>query len=332
MTTAVQPFRAVELPNAPPVTTVAATPLRRPKAPAVALLVLGVLMVLGPIVGGMFAKTAAGNQMINEFAPYMQSSALARYGRDIQVLNAGAVGIDAIYSHQDIATGQFPGLDEFRRDSPAVVGRASELLRQVKSAQGDFQQVTRIGGFDRIPFLIVAGGLVEIYGACVLLAGRRSRAKSAAVLVVLAAVAVGIYPFVSNLSDGSLAGQRMLHSLSPVMTPHKVRQLQEDFIVLVNVDGELSTTFRGVPQPGPADTAVTTLVKHWPGISSDLASLVGAVNDNISNYDALDDLDRLTHDVGLSGLGAFPWVLVGIGAVGASLAIGAFPRRGKESS
>jgi len=55
------------------------------------------------------------------------------------------------------------------------------------------------------------------------------------------------------------------------------------------------------------------------------------VNDNISNYNALDDLDQLTRDVGLSGLGAFPWVLVGIGAVGASLAIGAFPRREKES-
>jgi hypothetical protein len=74
------------------------------------------------------------------------------------------------------------------------------------------------------------------------------------------------------------------------------------------------------------------LVKHWPKISSDLASLVGAVNDNISNFNALDDLNNLTRDVGLSGLGAFPWLLVGIGAVGAGLAIGAYPRRGKEST
>jgi hypothetical protein len=331
MTTAIEPLISVELPFAPPVTTVAATPLRRPKTPAVALLVLGVLLVLGPIVGGMFAKTAAGNQLINQFAPYMESSALARYGRDIQMIRAGSEGVDAIYRGQHITKGEFPGLDEFRRDSPAILGRASELLDRVKGARDDYQQVTRIGGFDRIPFLIVTCGLVEIYGACVLLAGRRSRAKSAAVLVVLASVAVGVYPFVSNLSDGSVAGQRMLHSLSPVMTPHNVRQLQDDFIVLVNVDGELSTTFRGVPRPGPSDTAITTLVKHWPGISSDLASLVGTVNDNIGNYNALEDLDRVTRDVGLSGLGAFPWLLVGIGAVGAGLAIGAFPRRGKES-
>lgn len=332
MTTASSPLVALELPFAPPITTVAATPIRRPKAPALGLLVLGILMVFGPIVGGMFAKTAAGNQMIDQFAPYMQSSALARYDRDVQTIEKAAVGVGAIYRQQHIAYGRFSGLDTFRSDSTAIVERASFLLHQVKGAQADYQQVSRIGGFDRIPFLIVACGLVEIYGACVLLAGRRSRAKSAAVLVVLASVALGAYPFISNLSDGAQAGQRMLHSLAPVMTPHKVRQLQEDFIVLVNVDGELSTTFRRVPQPGPADIGVTTFVRHWPNISSDLASLVGAVDDNISNYNALDDLDRLTRDVGLSGLGAFPWVLVGIGAVGASLALGAFPRRQKESA
>ncbi len=332
MTTVSQSLKALELPYAPPVTTVAAAPLRRPKAPAVALLLLGVLMVFGPIVGGMFAKTAAGNQMIDEFAPYMQSSALARDGRDIQTIQASAAGIDAIYRHQAVPNGQFPGLDKFRSDSTAVVGRASELLNRVKSSQADYQEVSRIGGFDRIPFLIVSVGLVEIYGACVLLAGRRSRAKSATVLVVLASLAVGVYPFLSNLSDGSQAGQRMLHSLSPIMTAHKVRQLQEDFIVLVNVDGELSTTFRGVPQPGASETDVTNLVKRWPKISSDLASLVGAVNDNINNFDALDDLNNLTRDVGMSGLGAFPWLLVGIGAIGAGLAIGSYPRRGKEST
>jgi hypothetical protein len=332
VTTTGQPLISLELPCAPPVTTSVAAPLRRPKAPAFALIGLGVLLVFGPIIGGMFAKTAAGNQMINQFAPYMRSDALARYGRDIQVLHAGAVGTDAIYRHQEIASGRFPGLDVFRRESTTIVGRATHLLSRVKGAQGDYRHVSRIGGFDRIPFLIVVCGIVGIYGGCVLLAGRRSRALPAAALVVLASVAIVIYPFVSDLFGGSQAGQRMLHTLSPVMTPHEVRQLQDDFIVLVNVDGELSTTFRGVPQPGPSATAVATLVHRWPGISSDLASLVGVINDNIGNFNALDDLNTLTSDVGLSGLGAFPWLLVGIGAISAGLAVGALPRRRKESS
>jgi len=124
----------------------------------------------------------------------------------------------------------------------------------------------------------------------------------------------------------------MVHSLAPVMTPHQVRQLQDDFIVLVNADGELSTTFRNVPRPGQSATDIDTLVKRWPGISSDLASLVGVINDNINNFNALEDLDGLTRGAGLSGLEAFPWLLVWIGVASAGLAVAALPRRGKESS
>jgi len=327
-----QPLLTLELPCAPPVTTAVPSPLRRPKAPALGLLVLGLLLVFGPIIGGLFAKTAAGNQMIDQFAPYMQSDVLARYGGDIHILHAGAAGLDTIYDRQDIPPGRFPGLDAFRSESAGVVGRASGLLDRVRGAQGDYEQVAQIGGFNRIPFLIVACGLVAIYGGCVLLAGRRSRAVPAVVLVVLASVAVAVYPFVGGLSSGARAGERMVRSLAPVMTPHQVRQLQEDFIVLVNADGELSTTFRGVPRPGQSATAVDTLVKRWPGISSDLASLVGVVNDNISNFNALEDLDALTRGAGLSGLEAFPWLLVGIGVASAGLAVAALPRRGKESS
>jgi hypothetical protein len=116
------------------------------------------------------------------------------------------------------------------------------------------------------------------------------------------------------------------------MTPHQVRQLQDDFIVLVNADGELSTTFRGVPLPGQSADAVDTLVKRWPGISSDFASLVGVINDNIGNFRSLEDLDTLTRGVGLSGLRSFPWLLVGLGVTSAGLAIAALPRRVKESS
>jgi hypothetical protein len=332
MTMPGQPLLTLELPCAPPVTTSVATPLSRPKGPALGLLGLGVLLVFGPLVWSFFAKTAAGEQMVDQFAPYMKSTALARYDNDIKILHNGATSIDTIYRRQDIPRGQFPGLDDFRHHSTAIVTRASTLLSRVRGAQGEYEQVARIGGFDRIPFLIVASGIVSIYGACVLLGGRRSRARPAAGFVVLASVAIGIYPFVSGLNGGAQAGQRMLHSLAPVMTPHEVRQLQDDFIVLVNADGELATTFRSVPRSGQSATAIATLVHRWPGVSSDFASLVGVINNNISNFNSLNDLGALTHDVGLPGLEAFPWLFVGVGAASAGLAVGALPRRRKESS
>ena len=44
--------------------------------------------------------------------------------------------------------------------------------------QTQYQQVAQIGGFDRIPFLMVACGIVAIYGGCVLLVGRPRSAVS----------------------------------------------------------------------------------------------------------------------------------------------------------
>jgi hypothetical protein len=331
MTLTAQPLLQLELPCAPPVTTTPAAPLRRPKGPAVALLVLGACLTFGPIFGGFFSRTAAGEQMIDEFAPRMQTSALARYDNEILILRDAAAGVDTVYRTQGVAPGQFPGLDEFRRDSTAIVARATGLIARVRATEPQYQQVAQIGGFDRIPFLMVACGIVAIYGGCVLLVGRRGQARSVVVLVVLAGAAVAVYPFVSNLSTGAQAGQEMLHSLAPVMTSHEVRQLQDDFIVLVNTDGELDTTFRSVPQPGRSGTEISALVSDWPRLSSDFASLVGTINDNIGNFDALNGLDTDSRDLGLAGLGAFPYLLVGIGVLTAGLALAALPRHRKET-
>jgi len=84
-----------------------------------------------------------------------------------------------------------------------------------------------------------------------------------------------------------------------------------------------------VPKTGPAAAAIRTSVEEWPSISSDLAALVGAINDNVHNFDALEDLDALPRRVGLSGLADLPWLLLGAGTAGAALAVAARPHRRK---
>jgi hypothetical protein len=199
----------------------------------------------------------------------------------------------------------------------------------VTASRRDYVQVAAIGGFDRLPFLIVVAGIIAIYGAAVLLAGSRSRARYAVALVIFAASAVAIYPFASNLDRGARAGHRLLHSLAPVMTKGTVRQLQKDFVVIVHADGELETSFRAVPRSARPAADLDEMVKRWPMVSSDLASLVGTVNDNVGNFNAMNDLDSFTHGIGVSGLEAFMWFLVGIGAVMAALSVAALPRRTK---
>jgi len=297
----------------------------------VALLALGVVLVVGPIVGGLFSKVASGKQMIDRFAPHMEADALARYGTDLATLRQAAGAVDTIYAQQAVVAGRFPGLDAYRGEAGAIDRRASTLLERVSRAEPDYRRTADIGGLDRIPFLVVLYGMAAIYGACVLLFGGRGRARSAVALMVLASVALTAYPFVSDLNRGTRSGQRMLHSFAPFMTHAEVRQLQRDFVVLVTAVGELDTGFRAVPQTGPPAADVAALVDGWPRISSDLAALVGTINDNIGNFNALDDLNTLTRSVGVSGLQGFPWLLVGAAVLGATLSVAATPRRRKET-
>lgn len=287
--------------------------------------------MVAPIAGGMFAKVAAGRQMIDRFAPHMDPDALARYGSDVETLRRGAASVEAVYLGQRIRAGAFPGIDVYRRQSEAIDARAQQLLDRVAAAEPDYRRVAAIGGFDRIPFLIVVGGIVAVYGGFVLLTGGRRRARAAAALVVLASGALALYPFLSGLDRGAVAGQRMLHAFTPLMTRGEVRQLQSDFVVLVTAVGEMDTSFRPVAGSGPAASGITAVDQGWPRISSDLASLVGVVNDDIGNFQALGDLDRLPRHVGLPGLTAFPWILVGIGTACAGLAAAAWPRPRKET-
>jgi hypothetical protein len=325
---------ALDLPAAPPVLRGVAATLRQRRAPAVALLVLGAVLVVGPIAGGLFSKVAAANQLLDEFAPHLEADALARYDEDLAILRDGAAGIDAVAAEQQVPAGRFEGIDRLRAERTEIDRRATDLLARVAGAEPDYRKVASVGGFDRVPFLLVAAGLACTYGACVLLFGSRSRTRAggAAAAVLVAAAALVAYPLLSDLPSGTRAGERLLNTLAPVMTPQQVRSLQDDFVVLVQAVGELDTGFRAVPQTGPGAEAAAALVRQWPRVSSDLATLVGDLNDNLDNYDDLDALDRATSAVGVSGLAALPWALVGIGFASAAGAVAALPRRQKETS
>ncbi|MCW2784776.1 MAG: hypothetical protein JWP74_1293 [Marmoricola sp.] len=310
------------LPAAPPVVRASAAPVRRRRAPALVLLVIGSLLVVGPIAGGLFVKVASGQQMIDAFAPYITLDSLDQYDGDLRTLSSGVKSVDAVYADQKIPAAKYPGVTAYRTDGPAIDRRATTLLTRIRAAQPDYQRVSDIGGFDRIPFLLVLCGLALAHAGAVLLGGRRQRAGGAVVLALAAAVVLIAYPLVGSLPAGTRAGERLQHALAPVMTRATVRQEQDDFVVLVQAVGELDTAFRAEPRTPQAHAQLNTLVKAWPRISSDLASLVGTINDNLTDYQALSDLDATTSDVGVSGLKALPWFLVGVGAVSA-LAAGA---------
>ena len=323
---------ALDLPPAPPVLR-ASAPRRRRRAPAWVLIVVGLVLTLSPVLGGLFAKVASGQQMIDAFAPHITLASLDRYESDLATLRTGTAAVESVYADQDVPAGEFPGLDVYRGNAREIDARATDLLARIRAAEPDYREVAGIGGFDRIPFLVVVSGIALTYAGGVLLGGRR-RSGGALLLAAAASVVLIGYPFASRLPEGTRAGARLQDALAPVMTTGTVQAHQLDFVDLVTAVGELDTRFAGVPAPGPDREQVAALVSSWPEISSDLATLVGTINDNLDNYQQLEDLDGLTSVLGVSGLVAFGWALVGAGALTGAAALAAspvLPRRRKDT-
>jgi hypothetical protein len=324
--TSESPWSVFDLPSAPTVTRADPVPWVRRRGPAVALLIVGVLLVFGPIVGGLFSTVAAGQQLISSLAPHLDQDSLDRYDADLVVLGRGAAALDDVYASVDIPSGRFVGIDAYRKQADVIDQRASGLLDRVRAAAPDYWATASIGGFDRIPFLLVGAGLAASYAGAVLVFGDLRRARGAVALAVVAAVAVGTYPWISNLADGTRAGHRLIGSFEPVMSADQVRAQQLDFVALVHAVGEVDTGFRDVPKSKQAERDLAALIEAWPQVSSDLADLVGSINDNLPNYDALVRLDAAPPG-DASGFAALPSVLTVVGGLIAVLALAAWPRR-----
>lgn len=296
---------------------------RRRPVPATALLVVGLALVVVPIATGMFSKVAAGQQVLDRFQPHLEVAALDQVHHDLVVLGEGRRAAAATLRDGHVATGRFPGIDAWAGSAGQQIQRRAEhLLAAVQGAVPDYQSVRSIDGFDRIPLMIVAAGLGLAYaGATLLRAERRSYAPVVGLSLAMAAILIG-YPLVSGLNARAPAAQRLLSRLQPIVTDADVVQLQRDFVVIVTAEGEVDTTFRAVPTSHAA--SLTTLRDEWPQISSDLASLVGDLNDSVSDVQALTHLNNVP--IHRRGFTVLPWALIAAGATAAALTLTARPR------
>lgn len=292
---------------APPVTR-GTTPQRRPRhAAAVLLVALGAAILAGVIGSGLFSTVAGGQQMLDAFGPHLDRDALARYDADVATLRSGARA-----AQQDPALQrELAGVRQWAAASGAIDARAQGLLDRVSAAEPDYRAADAISGFDRVPLLLTALGLAAVVAGVALARGIRGGAATVAILLGLATAA---YPLGSGLWAGAGSTERLVTAFEPVMREQQVVALQQDFVVIVQAVGQLDA--RGDRASLPP--ALRRLVAQWPDISSDLAGLVGTVNDERGRYEALRDLPDLA---------LVPTGLLALGLGTTALTLAALPRR-----
>jgi hypothetical protein len=130
--------------------------------------------------------------------------------------------------------------------------------------------------------------------------------------------------------DRAPKGARMMTAFETIETRAKVEQIQSYFATIAVGQGSLRLEIVPALRRSGLDAAqiarrfpdVVTLNRRWVPILNDMTPMIGAMSDNVDNYQAMTSLPPFE---------LFPWFFVIPGLLIAGLAFAARPRSGRTS-
>jgi hypothetical protein len=294
----------------------------------IALALIGLGLALAPVAFQMFDRGPKGAEMMREFAPFMTNARLDGFQRDIRDIDAGVHEshgrvVVALDGHGAAAhkrfDGRFASLAQFQGDWPPINADMSNLLDTIQANTGNYQAVKALPSFELFPwFFVIPGALVALLALTALLAPRTSRSLR----WVLVALGIGLVlaPVAFQMFDRAPKGARMMKAFKPLETRHKVQTMQGYFNTIAVGQGSLRLEIVPALRRTGLSThevktrfpAVSTLDRRWVGILNDMTPMIGAMSDNVDNYQAIS---------ALPAFGLFPWFFVVPGLLIAGLAL-----------
>jgi hypothetical protein len=305
----------------------------------VALALIGVALAAAPLAFGMFDRGPQGAQMMAEFEPFMTDARLSGFQRHIADIEAGVRESDGAVARTLEGSGaaaherfdeRFAGFAEFREDWGPIHTDMTELLDTIQANTVNYDAMVALPSFELFPwFFVIPGGLVALLALAALLAPRtRSTLRWAFVAVGIALV---VAPFALHLFDRAPKGAEMMKAFKTIETRPKVVEMQNNFGTIAVGQGALrlevvpalrtqGLSSREIERRFPD---LTRLNEGWIGILNDMTPMIGAMSDNVDNYQAIS---------GLPAFGLFPWFFVLPGLLIAGLALLPVRRGGREAA
>ncbi|NMD56307.1 MULTISPECIES: hypothetical protein [Tsukamurella] len=298
---------------APP-RTGATEPARR--GPAWLLLIAGLALALGAVAGGLPTTTAGATKMLDAFAPHLTPESLARLDGDVDAIARFGAATRAESAAGHLA--RAPRTADYASGSGAVESNARELLASARAAKPDVDALAGIRGLGTLPQLLLLLGIVLAVAGAVLVRSRSASPRRwATAAAAVCAVVLLVHPFASGLVGGAGSAGRVIDRFAPIMTEQQVVRLQHDFLSLVGAVGEIDrgTAVRRTPE-------IRAFTASWQTVSSDLASLTGAINDNLPDYRRLASTNAAVPTPG-GTFAVLPWAELTLGvAVAGVIAAG----------
>ena len=303
----------------------------------VVVAIIGVGLVAAPFAFGMFSRAPKGAVMIDGFAPYMTTVRLDGYQRELSEINAGVRQTDTNVAAYLNAAGDdprgfdaaHPGFASFATQWPVIDSKMTGLMDQVQGNLGNYQAVAALPSFTLFPwFFVIPGALIAGVAIVSLLRPVRWRRGRWALVVI--GVGLVAAPAVFQMFQRAPDGGRMMAAFENIETTQNVQQIQGFFgsmavgqgairLDIVPALEQTGLTRADIAQRFPA---VATLDTNWVHTLNDMTPMIGAMSDNVSNYQAI---------AALPPFPLFPYFFVLPGAFIAGVAIGAGPTRRRRT-
>jgi hypothetical protein len=287
----------------------------------VAAAVIGAALVIVPVAWNMFSKTPKGAVMLSEFHPFMTTARLDGFQSDIRQINAAVEESRTTVTRQFAMQGvcqvqldaRFPSLAGLDSQWTAINSDMTDLLNKVQGNLGNYQAIDALPSFRLFPwFFVVPGILILIASVAALLRPRWWRPAR----WVVAAVGIGLVlaPAALQMFQRAPEGGRMMSSfetietIETIETTGNVVKIQDYFATMTSGQGDLrlgvvpALEVSGLSSAQVADRfpAITALDRNWVHIINDMTPMIGAMSDNVSNYQAVASLPPFPPSLGSS--------------------------------
>jgi hypothetical protein len=292
-----------------------------------ALALIGIGLALAPVGFQMFDRGPQGAVMMDEFAPFMTDARLNGFQRHIRDIDAGvdeASGpvVIALEGHGRVAQERFdqrfPAFAQFAKDWGPIDADMTNLLDTIQANAGNYRAVVALPSFRLFPwFFVIPGVLVALLALTALLAPRTWRPVGSALAVL--GIGLVLAPVAFQMFDRAPKGGRMMTAFKTIETREKVQTIQGYFGTIAGGQGALRLEIVPALRRSGLDAreiarsfpGVTTLNRNWVAILNDLTPMIGAMSDNVDNYEAVASLPPFP---------LFPWFFVAPGLLIVGLA------------
>jgi len=312
---------------------------RAPRWVLAVLVVAGLALIALPVAFGMFSRAPKGATMLADFKPFMTTARLDGFRRDIREVNDGVresnTKVAALLtktapagSHSDFAR-RFPEFADFEPQWPPINAHMTSLIVRIQSNLPNYQAMAALPSFTLFPWFFAIPGVLLLVLAGLALSSLPWR-RRIRVFVAVLGIGLVLAPVAVQMFSRAPAGAKMMSAFRTIETRHEVETIQGYFGTIGLVQGAIRLQLApALKRAGltSAETArrfpaLTDLDRSWVGILSDMTPMIGAMSDNVDNYQAL---------TALPSFRVFPWIFVAIGLLVAVTAVAAGPRRRRKA-